>query len=315
MEILVGKTAGFCYGVQRAYKGSLKQIKNNNNNTIYCLGELVHNKQVVLELQEKGINFIDDLEEVEEKNANVIVRAHGVTKEVIEHSKNSGINIIDYTCPKVLKTHLIAEEYSKKGFYIILCGKKDHPEIIGTKSYCGNNFYIIENEEEIEDALKEFRKSETRNILILAQTTYSLKKFEIIQNKIKEKAGKNIEVVVNNTICKATKLRQKETQKLSQKVDCMIIIGGKNSSNTNKLYEIAKKNCKHTIHIETAEEIRNQNIKYYNTIGVMAGASTPKKAICDVLKEIGAKTETTTSKETIFRVIKELEDMECMSKI
>lgn len=315
MEILVGKTAGFCYGVQRAYKGSLKQIKNNNNNTIYCLGELVHNKQVVLELQEKGINFIDDLEEVEEKNANVIVRAHGVTKEVIEHSKNSGINIIDYTCPKVLKTHLIAEEYVEKGYYIVLCGKKDHPEIIGTKSYCGNNFSIIENEEEIEEVLKKFKASNIEKILIMAQTTYSVKKFEIIQNIIKEEVGENIEVVVKNTICKATESRQKEMQELSQKVDCMIIIGGKNSSNTNKLYEIAKKNCKHAVHIETAEKVRNENIENYDSIGVMAGASTPKKAICDVLKEIGMMVETSTSKESILKAIKELEDMECMSRI
>lgn len=313
MEILVGKTAGFCYGVQRAYKGSLKQTKNNNK--IYCLGELVHNKQVVSELQEKGISFIENLDEIEENRAKVIVRAHGVSKEIYERAKKEEIKIIDYTCPKVLKTHLIAEEYAEKGYYIILCGKKDHPEIIGTKSYCGDNFSIIESEEEIEEVLEKFKISNIQKILIMAQTTYSLKKFEMIQNKIKEKVSRNIKVVVNNTICKATKLRQKETQELSKKVDCMIIIGGKNSSNTNKLYEIAKKNCKHAIHIETAEKVRSENIKHYDSIGVIAGASTPKKAICDVLKEIGVMAETSTSKETIFKVIKELEDMECMSRI
>jgi len=316
MEILVGKTAGFCYGVQRAFKGSVKQIKNNiNSNIIYCLGELVHNKQVVSELQEKGIHFIESLDEIEEKNSKVIVRAHGVAKEIYKKAKDCEINIIDYTCPKVLKTHLIAEEYEKKGYYIVLCGKKEHPEIIGTKSYCGEKFSIIENEEQIEDVLKEFRKSNINKILILAQTTYSVKKFEMIQNRIKEEVGKDIEVVVKNTICKATKSRQKEMQKLSKKVDCMIIIGGRNSSNTNKLYEIAKKNCNHTIHIETAKEIRHENIESYNSIGVMAGASTPKSAICDVLKEIGEMTESSKSKETIFKAIKELEDKECMSRI
>lgn len=314
MEILVGKTAGFCYGVQRAVDGSINQIKENNNDTIYCLGELVHNKQVVSELQEKGISFIEDLEEIEEKNAKVIIRAHGVAKEVYEKAKKKKIDIADYTCPKVLKTHLIAEEYAQKGFYIILCGKKDHPEIIGTKSYCGNHFSIIESEGEIESVLEKFKASNIEKILIMAQTTYSIKKFVMTQNKIKEEVDQNIEVVIKNTICKATESRQEEIQELSKKADYMIIIGGKNSSNTIKLYEIAKKNCKRAIHIETAEEIRNENIKYYNTIGVMAGASTPKKAICDVLKEIGAKTETTTSKETIFKVIKELENVECMSK-
>ena len=154
MEILVGKTAGFCYGVQRAVDGSIKQIKENNNDTIYCLGELVHNKQVVSKLQEKGISFIEDLEEIEEKNAKIIIRAHGVAKEVYEKAKKKKIDIADYTCPKVLKTHLIAEEYAQKGFYIVLCGKKDHPEIIGTKSYCGNDFSIIETEQEIEEVLK-----------------------------------------------------------------------------------------------------------------------------------------------------------------
>lgn len=315
MEILVGKTAGFCYGVQRAVDGSIKQMEENNNNIIYCLGELVHNKQVILELQEKGIEFIESLEEIEEKNANIIIRAHGEAKEIYEKAKKNKINIIDYTCPKVLKTHLIAEEYVEKGYYIILCGKKDHPEIIGTKSYCGDNFFIIESEEEIEEALEKFNASNIEKILIMAQTTYSVKKFEIIQNRIKEEVDKNIEVVVKNTICKATESRQKEMQEISKKVDCMIIIGGKNSSNTNKLYEIAKNNCKKAIHIETAKEIRNENIEQYNSIGIMAGASTPKKAICDVLKEIEVMAETSTSKETILKVIKEIENRECMSRI
>lgn len=284
MEIIIGKNAGFCYGVKRAVEGSIKQIENNKSEKIYCLGELVHNKQVITELQDKGIKFIDNLEQVKDRNAKVIIRAHGITKEEYKVAKDNDINIEDYTCPNVIKIHEVVNEYAIKGYYIILCGKKSHPENIGTASYCGKFFSVIENEDEIDDTIENIKKVGLRKILILAQTTYSLNKFKEIQENIIKRLDKNVEIIVKDTICRATKIRQEETDELSKRVDCMIIIGGRNSSNTNKLFEIAKNNCKNTILIETEQEINKEELSQYNLVGIMAGASTPMNVINDVVK-------------------------------
>lgn len=280
MEILVGKTAGFCYGVKRAVDGAKSEIKETKDH-IYCLGEIVHNKQVVESLEKDGIIFIEDINESKGKT---IIRAHGVPKEIYKEAEKRNIELKDYTCPNVLKIHKIAEEYSKKGYYIFLCGSKKHPENIGTISYCKENSYIIEKEDNTLKAIEHLEKTGIKKLLVISQTTYSLEKFYIIEEIIRNELPKNIELVIENTICKATELRQKETEEISKKVDSMIIIGGKNSSNTKKLYEISTKNCKNTICIETKEEL--QKSKFMNTkkIGIMAGASTPQKSIDEVVK-------------------------------
>ena len=196
------------------------------------------------------------------------------------------LNIIDLTCPKVIKIHKIAEEYSKKGYYIFLIGNSNHPETIATISYCGNNSNVIEKEKDVTKALKQLYKSKIKELLVLVQTTFSLDMFENILNLIKEeiKDKKDIKLEIKKTICDATKLRQEETKKISQEVDMMIIVGGKNSSNTNKLYEISKKNCKNSLLIETYKELNINEIKKYSKIGIMAGASTPIKNIDAVVE-------------------------------
>lgn len=282
MEIIVGKTAGFCYGVKRAVEGAEDEI-NKSPKKIFCLGEIVHNKQVVEELKNKGITFIDKIEKAEGKT---IIRAHGVPKEVYEKAEKLNIELIDYTCPNVLKIHKIADEYSKNNYYILLCGNKEHPENIGTISHCGNKYSVIENEKDVFKALEKFEKSKMKKLLLISQTTYSLEKFYIVEEIINNELEKNIELVVKNTICKATELRQRETEDISKKVDYMIIIGGANSSNTKKLYEIARKNCDDCICIETVKELDTEQIKKYNKIGIMAGASTPQKSIEKVVNEI-----------------------------
>lgn len=279
MEILVGKTAGFCYGVKRAIDGAKSEIKKSKD-PIYCLGEIVHNKQVVEELENEGITFIEDIKDAK---GNTIIRAHGVPEEIYKEAEKRNIELKDYTCPNVLKIHKIAEEYSKKGYYVFLCGSKKHPENIGTKSYCKENSYIIEKEDDTLKALEKLEKTGIKKLLLISQTTYSLEKLYIIEERIKNELPKNIELVVKNTICKATELRQKETEELSKKVDSMIIIGGKNSSNTKKLYEIASKNCKNTICIETKDELKKELYKDSEKIGIMAGASTPQKSIDEVV--------------------------------
>lgn len=282
MEIIVGKTAGFCYGVKRAVEGA-KEIVNNQKEKIYCLGEIVHNRQVVEELENEEITFIENIEEAKNK---VIIRAHGVPKNVYEKAKELKIELIDYTCPNVLKIHDIANEYSKKGYYIFLCGSKNHPENIGTISYCGEYLSVIEKEDDTFKALDKLIKSGVKKVLLISQTTYSLEKFYIVEEIIKNELNKDMEIIVKNTICRATELRQKETEDISKKVDYMIIIGGVNSSNTKKLFDIAKKNCKNSVCIETSEELEFRGPQKYNKIGIMAGASTPKKSIEEVIQKL-----------------------------
>ena len=279
MEIIIGKTAGFCFGVANAVNKTIQVL--NENNRMYCLGELVHNKQVTEELEKKGLKFIENILQAKK---DVIIRAHGEKKETYSKAKELNLNIIDLTCPKVTKIHKIAEEYANKGYYIFLIGNNKHPETIGTISYCGKNAYIIENEEDVKEALQNMYKSKIKNAVILEQTTFSLDKFNKIIELIKKNLEKDICLEVKKTICDATRLRQEETKQISSQVEYMIILGGKHSSNTNKLYDIAKTNCKNNILIETYKELDLDQIKKYKKIGIMAGASTPQKSI-DLLVE------------------------------
>lgn len=280
MEIIVGKTAGFCYGVKRAVEGAIEETENKEE--VYCLGEIVHNKEVVKKLKQKGIKQI---EKIEEATGKTIIRAHGIAKEIYEKAKEMNIEIKDLTCPKVLQIHKIAEDFQKEGYYIFLFGNKNHPENIGTISYCGNKYYVIEDLERLPEALKKLEESQVKKLAVIAQTTYNLEKFETGTKEIERLLeDKGIKIDIVNTICHATESRQKETEEISKNVDFMIIIGGKNSSNTQKLYEIAKKYCREAVCIETNEELEKIELDFskYNKIGIMAGASTPKESIVDV---------------------------------
>lgn len=278
MEIIVGKTAGFCYGVERAVEGAIEEIAKTNN-TLYCLGEIVHNKQVIKKLEDLGMKCVETLQEAK---GTVLIRAHGIPKEIYDMAKEMNIKVQDYTCPNVLKIHKIAEEFNQNGYFIFLLGAKNHPENIGTISLCGEDCCIIEKEEDITEALQLLENSQKNKLLLISQTTFSLEKFYEIEEILKNKIKKDIEFVIKNTICRATEVRQKETKELSQKVDTMIIIGGKNSSNTKKLYEIATKNCPNTFLIETTQDLEIK--KMIGKVGIMAGASTPKESIEEVIK-------------------------------
>ena len=291
MEVILGKSAGFCYGVRMAVEGAKKELEKirekGKNTSLYCLGEIVHNKQVINELKENGLVFIDS---IEESKGETIIRAHGIKKEVYEIAKNRNIELKDFTCPNVLKIHKIAEEYAKKGYYIFLVGNKNHPENIGTLSFCGDNVSVIEDEDDVLSVMEELENSDIKKLLIIIQTTYSVERFKKIEKIIKENLEQydkenniKIELIIKNTICHATELRQKETEEIAKKVDYMIIIGGKNSSNTKKLYEIGKKYCDNCVCVETADELAIDLIKKHGKVGVMAGASTPKEIINEVV--------------------------------
>lgn len=280
MEIVVGKLAGFCGGVINSVVKTEKLLDEYSK--IYCLGELVHNKQVVDKLIGKGLIIVDSLEEVPD-GEKVIVRAHGIAKEVYELATIKNIELYDLTCPNVLKIHEEASRLVEEGYFVILIAQKDHPEAIGTISFCGNNSFILEKEEQLNEVIEAIKFSGIKKVAVISQTTYSMMKFdklsELLRNELKE-----YDVLVNNTICSATELRQKETSELSTNVDAMIIIGGKNSSNTKKLYEIASANCNNSFIIETVEDIMNEDMSIFDKIGVMAGASTPKESIDAVVK-------------------------------
>lgn len=281
MEIVLGKTAGFCYGVRNAVQKAEEKLKKHKK--VSCLGELVHNGQVIRKLEKLGLKIV---EKVEDSNNKIIIRAHGIAKEIYHKAKKLNIEIFDFTCPNVLKIHNIADEYASKGYFVFLIGGKNHPESLGTISFCGEDSYLIEKEEEIDEAIKILKKSNIKKLLIIVQTTFSLEKFNRYVEKIKKKIDEDIVLQVKNTICNATKIRQEETCEISKKVQCMIIIGGKNSSNTKKLYDIAKENCKNTIIVETEDELDAKSIKQFEKIGIMAGASTPDDSIQGVIKVI-----------------------------
>lgn len=283
MEIILGKTAGFCYGVTRAINGAKQELESKDE-SVYCLGEIVHNKNVIDNLKEKGLKFIDNIEDAKGKT---IIRAHGVTKDIYEKARKMNIELKDLTCPKVLKIHDIAEKYTNLGYYIILVGSEKHPEVIGIKSFCmDESSDIVNDEKDIENVISKIKMIENKKILIIAQTTYNSKKFDKIVEIFKEKLNDEYNIESIKTICPATEMRQKETEEIAKEVDYMIIIGDKKSSNTNKLYEISSKYCKKTIFINNSSELEISGINEKDKVGIMAGASTPKENIEHVFEKL-----------------------------
>lgn len=273
MEVKIAKEAGFCFGVKRAMKMAWDELEKNEDG-IYALGPLIHNKQAVSKYEEKGLKTVESLEYVPSSN-NMIIRSHGVSESVYNKSKEKGINVVDTTCPFVTKIHKIVKEYSNEDYGIIVIGDKNHPEVIGINGWCKNEAIIIKDIDEIENI--EFDKS--KKFCVVAQTTINID----LCNEIVDKLSSKIEeIVFKNTICSATKERQQAAKELSEEVDCMIVIGGKHSSNTQKLVNICKEMVP-TFAIETKEELELDLLSKFDTIGVTAGASTPDWIIEDVV--------------------------------
>lgn len=281
MEVIVGKLAGFCPGVSNAVKKTLEIAKQEDN--IYCYGELVHNKQVVDELEKNGVITVEDITVIP-NNSTVIFRAHGVKESTYEIAKQKRLKVIDLTCGNVKIIHDKVKK-ARSNSFIIIVGDKEHPENIGTKDFAGENSYVISSEDEIIDAYKEFEKSNLNRVYVVSQTTFNMKKFEDLTNEIEENFCE-VPVIIDNTICRATELRQEEVFELSKKVDEMIVIGGKNSANTQKLVQISEKNCNKVYHIQTKADLQNVKFNTDVKIGIVAGASTPKDIILDVEKYI-----------------------------
>jgi len=276
MEILLAKSAGFCFGVNNAMNMVYNLLKERKGN-IYTLGPIIHNEQVVNDLKQKGVEVIYDLNE-DIKNAKVVIRTHGVTPDIYEGLERKNLEIIDATCPYVAKIHKLVMDKLRDGYTIVIAGDENHPEVIGINGWCGNRAYIAGNPESVEN----FPKIEGACCLV-AQTTFIKDKFESIYNKLKDKC-KNIEKF--DTICNATSNRQDESEKLAGISDIMLVIGSRNSSNTQKLFEISKKYCPETYIIETFGDLPPINIKKIKTLGITAGASTPERIIKEVIEKM-----------------------------
>lgn len=285
MEVIVGKLSGFCFGVENATNGAQKEIELSKDKKIYCLGELVHNEQVIKKLENRGMITVNSIDEIPE-NSKVIFRAHGEAKEVYEKAKNKNLEIIDLTCPKVKAIHIKVER-EKENSFILIVGKRSHPEIIGTKGFAGKNSFVIENEDEILDAYMEYEKTNLGQVYIVSQTTFSSSKFDKLIDEIKLNFYE-ADVIVDKTICDATENRQQETREISKKVNKMIIIGGKHSSNTKELAKVAEENCMQVYLVQTVEDLKNVEFSSEDKVGIMAGASTPKESIEEIINLLKA---------------------------
>lgn len=275
MKITVGKYSGFCLGVKTTIDLANQALDKNK---AYCLGEIIHNEIVVDELSKKGMITVSNIEEIPD-NSTVIFRAHGVAKSIYERASEKNLKVLDYTCGKIKVIHKKVLEKSKNHFVVII-GKKDHPEVIGTSGFALNNFFVLENEDDIDELIKCFSLSKDENIYITCQTTFSSHKFDSFIEMIKNRIKAFIEV--DKSICDATEKRQEEVEMLSKCNDAMIIIGGKHSSNTKELYEIARKYAKEVYLISDVKELKDFN--KVGSVGIMAGASTPKQVTDEVIK-------------------------------
>ena len=277
MEIVVGKLAGFCPGVQTTVEKANKILDEKGK--VLCLGEIVHNKQVIEKLEKRGMKTISNIEEAP-NGSTVIFRAHGESKEVYKRAEEKGIEIKDLTCGKVKAIHIKVER-EKENSFIIIVGNRKHPEVVGTKGFAGKNSFVIESSDDVLDSYMEYEKTNIGRVFVVAQTTFSSSEFDKIAEEIKDNFAE-ADVIIDKTICDATSLRQNEVRDLAKDLNNMIIIGGKNSANTKELAEIAKEYCKNVYHIQTKEDLKDLDLLNIDKIGIMAGASTPKESIIEV---------------------------------
>lgn len=273
MEIILAKEAGFCFGVKRAI--DLCMSTHEQGTAFVTYGEIIHNKQVVRSLEEMGIYAVEQLDTVKEQA--VLVRSHGVGKSLYEEAKEKNLTLIDGTCPYVRKIQKIAEKYSEQDYEIIIVGDLNHPEVIGISGWSNKPVRIVNSAEEAL-ALPNMKKA-----CIVAQTTITEAKWNEVLSVVQQKVT---ELLVNNTICEATRERQKSAEELSKEVDLMLVIGGKHSSNSKKLFDVCKKNCKNSYHIETINEIEMINFSNCDKIGITAGASTPDCIINEIINAL-----------------------------
>ncbi len=329
-EIIVAEHSGFCFGVKKAIDITEKEIERMNshdvsknasnknhipniipqntsdnshspkhltareNYKLYTCGPLIHNTTVTDELSRKGALILDDLNDTNPGDV-LIIRSHGEGKAFFDAAAEKKCRIVDATCIFVKKIQDLVSKGKEEDYHILIIGDKNHPEVLGINGWCNNTATIVNSAEEAHQVTAD-------NLFVVSQTTITQKLFDDVISEFKKN---NKQMIVNNTICNATTKRQNATEELAKTVDAMVIVGGQNSSNTRKLYEIAKNNCKHTFFVEKNDDLPLQELKKYNTIGVAAGASTPANAIKEVIANMSENTM--ENKSTMEDYMKEID--------
>ncbi len=276
MPVKIIENAGFCFGVSRAVDLLYQQINNNTKN-LYTFGDIIHNSEIINEMISHGVKTVNSANDLP-SGSTVIVRAHGITKQDRMSLENKNINIVDATCPFVSKIQNIVKDRCNLGDVVLVGGNKNHPEVLGIISYA-NDVRVFENCDELEKLAQNEPDLLVKSTTIVWQTTFKLSEYEKCSNFIK-KIFKNAKIY--DTICNATEKRQLQTKELAKKSDVMIVVGDKKSSNTNKLFDVAKMFCKNTYFVQNAKEIPIKNLYKNKNIGITAGASTPNRIIEEV---------------------------------
>ena len=288
MEVKVAKTAGFCFGVQRAVD-KVYELIDSCPDRLFTLGPIIHNEEVVNDLEKKGVRVASEEElKTLPEGSTVVIRSHGVGKKVYDQLEECGLSYVDVTCPFVLKIHRIVEKESKAGSHIVIIGDPDHPEVVGICGWCIGPYTVIRTKQ---DAL-DFVPPEGKNVCIVSQTTFNYNKFKDLVEILRKKSyDNNVLNILNilNTICNATEERQKEAKAIAGEVDTMLVVGGRHSSNTQKLFEICKKECGNTYYIQTPVDLDSEMFQHSSYVGITAGASTPKKIIEEVQEHVRIK--------------------------
>lgn len=289
MKVIVAKNAGFCFGVRRAVEAVYEQLGRGSK--VYTYGPIIHNPQVVEELASKGVVIVDNLDHVEE--GTIVIRSHGVPPQVYSLMKDKGLHVVDATCPYVKRVHNLVSRYYSRGYQIIIVGEKEHPEVMGINGWCDNSAFVVSEPQQV-DSLPHIVKA-----CVVAQTTASYQRWEAILERLRNKVE---QLEVFNTICNTTAVRQSEAESIAKMVDVMLVIGGKNSSNTQKLYSICKAHCPKTFAVETAKDIDVSVIGPGDTVGITAGASTPDwiiKEVIDMVSQLNGEEKILNGQQVI----------------
>ena len=282
MEVIVAKTAGFCFGVKRAVEQVYEQIAKAEN-PVYTYGPIIHNEFVVKDLEKKGVCVLNTEEELSAlTDGIVVIRSHGVGKHIYDLLEAHHITVVDATCPFVKKIHRIVEKQTAEGRRVIIIGSPEHPEVQGIRGWGNDTTLVVEKPEQIDDLLL----SKEEKLCIVSQTTFNYKKFQDLVEKFEKKG---YDILVLNMICNATQERQVEARRIASEVDAMIVIGGKHSSNTQKLYEICQKECKNTYFIQSLGDFNPECVNSVRSVGITAGASTPNQIIEEVHTNVRIK--------------------------
>ncbi len=302
MIIFTGKHSGFCFGVKRAINEAEKLSGTGN----FILGEIIHNESVNEKLKKNGVITVENLEsEMLNIGDTLLIRTHGEPESTFIKAKEKGLNVIDCTCPFVKEIQKIVKEHYEKGYEIAIIGKKSHPEIIGINGWCKNTAHVCESAEELLEINAE-------KLCIVVQTTYSDKKFDEIIKKFTDSWHKTVDIF--KTICYTTTERQKETELLARKCDAVIVLGGANSNNTNKLFEIANNICPNVFRVVSPSSFEFEKIKKFNKVGIVLGASTPNEQFQEVISNMEKVTEETVAIETVEQVSEEVKEVKAEQK-